>query len=317
MKKVCYIRMFAPANANYGPDDSGTSYGYKLTHHNVLVRKMLEKQGFEFFSCDELPPEKADIVFCFDLSADVRERIKLLPRRIKRVLQCYETAVYAPLCHSVELLSSDEWDAVITWNRAYEADHIFHYDIPLPGKSTLGSVPDNTWHDVGINSKGVTVASYKDGDHRGFAPARDVFYRKTAEAGFIDLYGKNWKIDPRKNIIGPTENKIVTISQYPYSLIIENMLANGYVTEKLADSILAGVPAIYLGDFHNAARRFPGTFVPLKSIGRESFIKALQQLSSDYDILRANVLKCRECSDTWGDSYIAAMQKVFDKITAQ
>jgi hypothetical protein len=77
----------------------------------------------------------------------------------------------------------------------------------------------------------------------------------------IDLYGHGWndlsnlpshlksslnKIIP-EIYKGPTTNKHLTLSQYKFSLCMENISLSGYVTEKIIDSFVAGSIPIYFG----------------------------------------------------------------------
>ena len=89
------------------------------------------------------------------------------------------------------------------------------------------------------------------------------------------------------------------------------MRAPGYVTEKLPDGIMAGIPVIYHGDFRNAERRFPGTFVPLEHLTVQAFKEAKDKIVENYAELRHNVLKSREDSASWCDSYLSAVEKAF------
>jgi hypothetical protein len=82
-----------------------------------------------------------------------------------------------------------------------------------------------------------------------------------ANQQLIDLYGYGWdnlsnlpksarlsleKIIP--NIYqGPVANKYSTLSKYKFSLCMENSSLNGYITEKIIDSLVSGSIPIYYG----------------------------------------------------------------------
>lgn len=84
-----------------------------------------------------------------------------------------------------------------------------------------------------------------------------------AEKGVIDLYGRRWKewwspfsmwLPYWKNhhtlmniYRGPCRSKYEVLSQYTFSLCFENMLMDGYVTEKIFDCLYAGTIPLYLG----------------------------------------------------------------------
>jgi len=83
------------------------------------------------------------------------------------------------------------------------------------------------------------------------------FMKKNA----LDLFGKNWhklrNIPPfwkfslvpafKDNPAKPCVNKINTLKKYKFCLCIENVSFPGYVTEKIIDSMVAGVIPVYLG----------------------------------------------------------------------
>ena len=313
MKKVTVMGMYINKDESLGQTDGGTNYGNLLLYPGILARKLLEAQGFRLYSEAELPPEQADIVFCVDLTSEQWERIKAMPSHVHKILQACESPIYARFSHFASgVMMNPCWDRIMTWNRSYEADFIVHYDIPVAGKSVsepLKAQPEITPELLG--KPGAVISSFKRGDNRGMAPQRDALYQELARQGVIDLYGMNWKVDPKRHRFGPVDNKLKILQEHPFALVIENIWAPGYVTEKLPDCILAGIPVIYWGDFPNAQRRFPDTFVPLEEISAAGVLKAREQLKARYAELRANVLKCREGSDRWCDSYLDAIRKVF------
>lgn len=67
----------------------------------------------------------------------------------------------------------------------------------------------------------------------------------------IDLYGWNWQGDPevmdKTNFMGPTENKVRTLSQYKIATVIENMVIDGFTSEKYWDAVQAGCLVDYTG----------------------------------------------------------------------
>lgn len=312
MKKVTVLGLYIDKGDSFGKTDGGTSYGNLLEYPGMLARHMLEEKGFQFFSENELAPEQADIVFCIDLTPALWERIKNLPGNVRKILQCCESPIYARYSHFAEVLMNPLWDVIMTWNRSFEAPYLIHYDIPVAGKSV--SEPLFPLDEKDRLPRGIVVSSFKLGDCRGMVPQRDFLYRSLSESGQIDLYGNNWKYDPAKHTFGKIDNKLKVMQKYQYALVIENIWAPGYVTEKLPDGILAGLPVIYWGDTPNAQRRFPDTFVSLEEVTLESFRKAKDTLMEQYSFFKNNVLKAREESDHWCDSYLKAISEAFDRV---
>ena len=311
MKKVTVLGMYIGKEEGFGTSSGSTNYGNLLGYPGVLARQVLETQGFTFFSELELPPEKADIIFCIDLTPELWKRILTLPQKIKKILQACESPIYARYSHfASQVLMSPVWDCILTWNRSYEADYILHYDIPVTGKRA-SLVPDLPQWKKTEKSSGVVVSSFKLGDTRGMAPQREQLYLELSALGEVDLYGKNWQLDLSKHRFGSTNNKLQTLAQYSFALAVENAWAPGYVTEKLPDCILAGIPVLYWGDIENAQRRFPDTFVPLGDLTLSAFWKAREQLFRNYTFHLQAVHCEREKSDSWCNSYLDAMQYAF------
>ena len=70
---------------------------------------------------------------------------------------------------------------------------------------------------------------------------------------FINELNKYKKVDMgglfRNNIGGRVKDKIKFLSQYKFSIAMENSMADGYITEKIPHSFIAGTIPIYYGDY--------------------------------------------------------------------
>ena len=70
---------------------------------------------------------------------------------------------------------------------------------------------------------------------------------------FINELNKKKKIDMggrfQNNVGGFVKNKIKFLSEYKFSIAMENSEADGYASEKIIDSFLAGTIPIYYGDY--------------------------------------------------------------------
>ena len=312
MKKVVVVGMYRKYDQRFGDSDGGTAYGHLLLYPEIVARRKFEQEDIYFYSEAELPVEQADIVLCVDLTEELYQRIKKLPSRVFKILQSCESVIYAPLSHSPEVIMDPVWDVVITWNRGFEAHHVIFYDIPFAGKTASGlpAVPGE--RQSVFKEKGVVIASNKGTDHRGYAQQRNRLYRRLAAEGYIDLYGHGWgEVNKRKNIMGKANDKIGTLKNYSYALVIENIWTSGYVTEKIADCILSGLPVIYMGDPYHANRRFPGTFTALDEISIDSFVSCRKQLQQNYHTFQQALQKAYTTSDMWCDSWLDALTECF------
>jgi len=308
--KLIFSLYYSEQEKNFGYEDGGTSYGHKLLAPGIQLRNKLEHEGHEVLTARECALNNADLAIFCDLDAEGYKKALALPKKNPCLLISIESPIYTPLSHRSQILFSKRWSAVMTWNRAFSSKNIYHFDIPIAGPGESEEI-----YDPPKKSKGVVVSSYKkDYCLRGVTHKRDVLFKQLASEGYLDLYGMNWPIDKQNGVFGPSSQKIQTMSNYEYAFISENSIFAGYVTEKLADAILAGIPSIYYGDSINAERRFPGTFVSLKELTLPSFLEAKDLLYRNYPILLENVKKNRLNSGSWSDSYINTFFSVINDL---
>jgi len=93
----------------------------------------------------------------------------------------------------------------------------------------------------------------------------------------IDLYGNLWDKEinnPKSNIAKnlkniyrgkiPDNEKFSYLSQYKFSIVIENAIFPGYLTEKIFDCFFSGVIPIYLGDPQISQKLPLNTYIDLR-----------------------------------------------------
>lgn len=314
--KVIFSNLYSHVEKDFGITDGGTIYGNRLLQPIIDLRRKLEALGFEVLTRQELELVEADIAVFWDLDNDLYKKAKSLPKTMPCILICTESPIYAPFSHHAHILFSKRWSAVMTWNRSFSSNNIFYYDIPIAGVGIIECLEqaDNSFNQSKI--KGIVVSSCKR-DIRGTTKYRDRLYSQLAHQGYIDLYGQGWPVNEQNGIFGSTLNKIQTMRQYSFSLISENSIYPGYVTEKLADSILAGIPAIYYGDFRTAQQRFPDTFIQLKELTVPAFLRARKELMIKYEQLREHVSVCRSQSNHWADTFIDTLVQIICLISEE
>lgn len=119
---------------------------------------------------------------------------------------------------------------------------------------------------------------------------RRLFYKelnKYKEIGMGGLY--------HNNVGGPVRNKIKFLTNYKFSLAMENTKADGYITEKIIDAFLAGNIPIYYGNYMIEEYINPKAFILIK--GEEDMMEKIEYIKKiDNDdklyksILREKVL---------------------------
>ena len=146
--------------------------------------------------------------------------------------------------------------------------------------------------------------------------------------GGIDLWGRLWEnglgdLDAefgdavRRSWRGPLDDKYEAMSRYRFAICYENMVLDGWITEKLFDCLYAGVVPIYLGAPDIADAVDPGCYIDarrfasydemqryLDSLGPEEY-EGFRTAGRDY--LRS--AKFRQFSpDTFADRFIGDIE---------
>ena len=116
---------------------------------------------------------------------------------------------------------------------------------------------------------------------------------------FIDELNKYKKIDMGgrflNNVGGPVENKIEFLSSYKFSIAMENSEGDGYLSEKIVDSIVSGTIPIYYGDYTIDEYINPKSLILIrneKDIKEKiEYIKEIDNNNEKYlNILKENIL---------------------------
>ena len=97
------------------------------------------------------------------------------------------------------------------------------------------------------------------------------------------------------NIGGPVTNKIEFLSSYKFSIAMENSEGDGYLSEKIYDSLASGTIPIYYGDFTLDEYINPKTFILIKGERnikeKIEYIKEIDNNNEKYlSILKENLL---------------------------
>ena len=87
----------------------------------------------------------------------------------------------------------------------------------------------------------------------------------------IDMGGKY-----KNNIGKQVKNKIKFLASYKFSIAMENTEGNGYISEKIVDSFLAGTIPIYYGDYMIEEYINPKAFILIK--GEKDMLKKIEYI---------------------------------------
>jgi len=123
---------------------------------------------------------------------------------------------------------------------------------------------------------------------------RHNFVRKLLESDLeFDFYGRGWNIvDHRYK--GPTSNKHETLRNYEYSIAIENVCEDNYVSEKFFDCILNNTVPLYYGcpnveDFYD-----PNSFHNIDIENPHVFDEIGQIISQSSTSMNGSILKAKQ-----------------------
>ncbi len=99
----------------------------------------------------------------------------------------------------------------------------------------------------------------------------------------IDLGGKMYN-----NIGRSVANKINFLSEYKFSIAMENSEADGYLTEKLFDAFLAGTIPIYYGDYMMDEFINPKSFILIRNKNDlKEKIEYIKKIDNDDNLYRS------------------------------
>ena len=122
-------------------------------------------------------------------------------------------------------------------------------------------------------------------------------YKGTFRIKFINELNKYKKIDMggkfNNNIGGPVINKIKFLSSYKFSIAMENSEGDGYLSEKIIESFLAGTIPLYYGDYMIDEYINPKSYILIK--GEKDIFQKIEYIINidNDDILYKNILKIK------------------------
>ena len=139
----------------------------------------------------------------------------------------------------------NQFKAVLTWNDDL-VDNRKYFKLSIP------QVPVNYRDNKSFSERAflTMVCSNKHSQGLGelYSERRKVIdYFEKNDIPF-DLYGYGWEKEAIKNYKGSLRDKLMTLSNYKFSICFENMTnIRGYITEKIFDCFFAGSIPIYWG----------------------------------------------------------------------
>jgi len=245
----------------------------------IYLKNKLEENNINLQTYDINTPDKSDLSIHFD----IQKNLPIRRRSLKNILVVRES----PIINKYNNLKSylNDFDLVITWNKEL-CDEKRIFWAGYGNSSTLQE--DDPIEIYEKKKKDICMIISKK-----YSNERNALYeeRETAINFFsksdldFDLYGFGWdkrqfrgllrplnKIPKAREFLykppstfkGSVNSKAITFSNYKFSLCYENCKSNGYITEKLFDSMFAGCIPIYLGCPNIKNEIDPSTFIDLR-----------------------------------------------------
>jgi alpha(1,3/1,4) fucosyltransferase len=121
-----------------------------------------------------------------------------------------------------------------------------------------------------------------------------------AQRDAIDLWGRLWEnglgdLEPefgdavRRSWRGPVDDKTEAMSRYRFAICYENMILNGWITEKIFNCLAAGVVPVYLGAPDIADAVDPACYIDFRSYGSYEELDRYLQSVTDAELERYRV----------------------------
>ena len=108
------------------------------------------------------------------------------------------------------------------------------------------------------------------------------FIKKLNNYKIVDMGGRY-----NNTVGGPVKDKINFLSNYKFSIAMENSKADGYSTEKIIDSFLSGTIPIYYGDYMVDEYINPKAFILIMgTIDLEQKIEFIKRIDNDDELYR-------------------------------
>ena len=116
-----------------------------------------------------------------------------------------------------------------------------------------------------------------------FSEFRMDFIKKLSEYKKVDMGGKC-----QNNLNGNIKNKVDFLSNYKFSIAMENSNGDGYLSEKIVDSFLAGTIPIYYGDYILDEFINPKSYILIKGEKDiEKKINYIKKIDNDDDLYKS------------------------------
>lgn len=214
----------------------------------IALRQSLSERGHELITPDTWDGLPVDAFLAWDMP----------PQSLYETLVWYNNR-YQPIRKVLitgepPVVRLDNWDTnlhnlfniVLTWNDAL-VDNVFYRKFHWPQTDSVGD-----FEDVPFAAR--KLITHISGNKYSSVLGELYTLRKQAVKYFekciptqFDLYGVGWDAREWPSYQGAPPHKVDVYPHYKFALVYENMIAPGWITEKLFDALRGGLVPVYWG----------------------------------------------------------------------
>lgn len=210
----------------------------------IRLKKKLNEKGIIIETLDNYDV-KYDVLIIHRIDVNIGRilnYIKVFPNT-KLIYVVTEEASVCPI-HSINKLKILNFDAVLTW-RSTDDKRFLKYYYPNP---KLIFNPKCKFNERQLLCAIVSNKKSFLFNKLSLYGLRNKIITKLIKDERFHLYGPGWDhLQNKNNYFGKVKSKSEKLSLYKYSLVIENSIEEGALTEKIFDSMASGCVPIYYG----------------------------------------------------------------------
>ncbi|MBY0377942.1 MAG: hypothetical protein K2Q33_05215 [Gammaproteobacteria bacterium] len=236
----------------------------------IELKRKFSTQGVEIHTADYLDSLKEDDVYTIDYySMGIIPKLNQKRDINYKAYLLMEPPIVQPKLYEQLPILTEIFDTVYVHNTHGDGYSLENVDQSKLRKfywpQTFAGVLPDYWNNQKRQSKIVVV----NGKHKAPKSNRELYSHRInamaalAKDNMIDLYGRGWEHLLTRNSLfwsyiknyrtlmriyrGACDSKYEVLSRYQFSLCFENMIMDGYVTEKIFDCLYVGTIPIYWG----------------------------------------------------------------------
>jgi hypothetical protein len=207
-----------------------------------------KERGIDFYTSDQLhgmahhPKQVADVLICMD-----RPDRELYPAK-KKIFIIYEPHFLVPGNWDKDF--HEQFDLVLTWRDDLIDGRKYHKNnFTVDWSERVDPfITRERYNERKLAVLMNTAKAHPSASSLYGARITAINWFEEHAPNDFDLYGRGWQQCGYQSYRGAMDNKLNTLVNYNFNIAYENCNdQTGYITEKILDSFMAGVPPVYYG----------------------------------------------------------------------